>query len=176
MDKYSAAANCKMLRAPKLNAEVKSVMRPNGLKKDSFQNQLGSSITALRLALSELLKKAKEDSKYKNLISLLADSGRLFTDLHYKNSLRRRSFILYSLVYIVKNVADHSEVDSLLFGENFSDCFKSEKATQKIGKYIARTKSSHTGQTFKYKKDMVYPRGIDQFFKLKNLTTKNDSF
>lgn len=120
------------------------------------QNQLGAGVTAMGMCLTALIKKSKDDPSLTPLIGYLGDSGRILTDLHYRMSVTRRSFITLGLNMIVKNIADDCEVDSLLYGENFSEKLKSAKAAKKSGKNIVKSlpssSSNRTTNHYNYKK------------------------
>ncbi|XP_043482415.1 uncharacterized protein LOC122511321 [Leptopilina heterotoma] len=143
IEKHPFPGNCKTLQAPPLNSEIKCSTGDLSLKKDSFQvitqNQLGSGISAMGKCLTELIIRSKNDPTLLPLIGDLADSGGLLTDLHYRMSMTRRSFITPGLSLIIKKIADECPVDTLLYGENFAEKLKLAKAAERSSKDIAKT-------------------------------------
>lgn len=145
--KYPPSGNCHLLQAPKLNPEVKSDMSAVFVKKDGYQtlnqNQLGMGISALGLALSAILE--NNDSKTKkdeNLITLLGDSGRILTDLFHSFSIARKYFIDPGLTLQAKTIASEAEIDTYLFGNNFSEQVKALATVAKSSKEISKFSSS----------------------------------
>ncbi|XP_050312687.1 uncharacterized protein LOC126747827 [Anthonomus grandis grandis] len=89
MNKYTPPENCPLLEAPKVNQEVLKVMRDVIARRDKkiseLQNQVGSAISALGQALTNLLKDIeKEDNRV--VIQLVNDAARLLLDFHQKQS------------------------------------------------------------------------------------------
>lgn len=95
-------------------------------------------MTALGLGLSLILQLPKDDPLIPPIIWHMANSGRIFADLHYRMSMTRRSFITPGLNPIVKNIAEECKVDTFLYGVDFSERLKSAKAAEKSGKDIKK--------------------------------------
>lgn len=148
MTKYPITSNCQLLRPPLVNPEVKSAMNGISLKKDGYQmlsqNALGTGITALGAALTEVLHfdKTKEPLQTSKVISFLGDAGRILTDLHHALSMTRRFFITPGLNPLVKTIAAESTVGTLLFGDDFAEKIKSVKAVENSSKDLAKTSVS----------------------------------
>lgn len=74
--------NCKLLQAPKLNAEISAavsdVVRGRDKKYVAVQQQLGQGIAAVNRGMEVLL---KSDDKIQAL-AYLSDAGRILSDLH----------------------------------------------------------------------------------------------
>lgn len=149
-EKYPTIGNCRLTKAPKLNLEVKAALSALAIKKDTYQfsaqNQLGAGINAIGAALTEVLKaesSTEQTIDTSKFIERLADAGRILSDLHHDMSKARRSFIVPALNAIVKSIADDSAIDSLLFGENFSENLKAAKATEKSSKDLVKQKGEY---------------------------------
>ena len=104
-------------------------MYKDAIKKDGFQvlmqNQLGSGLVAVGLAISLLLDEKTDLLQSKNkLIKYLGDTGQILSDLHHEISITRRAFIIPRLSLIAKKVAETSKFDELLFGKDFSEKHK----------------------------------------------------
>ena len=156
MKKYPFPANCPMLKAPLINPEIKSTMTHISMKKDNFQqisqNQLGAAIYAIGSALSLILGKNNDSDNneiFTKLISYLGDGGRLLSDLHHGISLTRRAFIIPGLNYTAKSVAENSKIDTLLFGQEFSERLKTATAVEKAGKVITRPSTSNRKSSYR---------------------------
>nr|XP_034194204.1 uncharacterized protein LOC117610677 [Osmia lignaria] len=144
-EKYPTIGNCPLTRAPKLNPEIKTALSALAGKKDHYQylaqNQLGAGINAIGAALTEVLKAEKsielavDSTKF---IERLADAGRILADLHHDMSKTRKSFIVPGLNPIVKQIADESPIDGLLFGEKFSENLKAAKVMEKASKDVIK--------------------------------------
>ncbi|XP_051159918.1 cactin-like [Leptopilina boulardi] len=165
IEKYPTAINCKILQSPKLNPEIKSVIGQLSLKKDSFQvlnqNQLSAGVIALGTCLSELLSKPQAEINVSQLIVLLADAGRILTDLHHRISLTRRSFITPGLNQLVKNVAEDCDVDTLLYGEKFTEKLSAAKSAEKSGKDIAKPSTKTPIEKKRVYPKEAYPRPLN---------------
>lgn len=146
-EKYPTIGNCRLTKVPKLNLEVKAALSGLAIKKDSYQfaahNQLEAGINAIGAALTEVLKAESSTEKTidtSKFIERLADAGRILSDLHHDMPKARRSFIVPRLNAIVKSIADDSAIDSLLFGERFSENLKGAKATETSSKNLVKPK------------------------------------
>lgn len=84
MEKWMAPSNCKYLKRPELNPEVKALINPADLKKDklllNLQTVIGKAVTAQITALAKILE--KKDSIDPLISQTLVDSGKL---LHTHN-------------------------------------------------------------------------------------------
>lgn len=145
INKYPAPENCPLLKAPLLNPEVKSAMNGIAIKKDQFQTytqgQLAAGIAALGSCLSEMVKQERSlgtEKSMAELITLLSDAGKIFTDLHHDISMTRRHFIIPGLNPPIKSIADGGTVDTLLFGVGLAEKLRSAKAVEQSGKDLAK--------------------------------------
>lgn len=138
LKKYTPAENCIMLQAPKLGPHVQSTMSSISLKKDAYQmlaqNQLGRGISALGLALSELLNSQSDKPEDQKQITLLSDTGRILTDLFHTMSTSRRYFITSGFNPAEKAMAIENKIDEFLFGKDFSEKVKAFESVERSTK------------------------------------------
>lgn len=137
-----------MMSAPILNPEIKVVLGATGIKKDQFQcitqNQLGAGLSALGKALSLLLDNSKlrdNNDVLNEITSVLGDAGKILTDLHHGISLTRRAIVISGRDPIIKTIADELNVDTTLFGQKFSERYKTAKEVEKVGKDLCKQPS-----------------------------------
>lgn len=134
LKKYLTPENCKNLKAPKLNLEVKAALNDFSVKRDSYnqmkQNQLSSALTAIGSALNVIL---SSNQQLQQLIQPLSDAARLICDCHYKESVSRRFDITKTLNKETKDMVKNSKIDEYLFGSDLADQLKSHKAIAKSG-------------------------------------------
>lgn len=83
LKEYQIPENCKLLKAPTLNPEIKAAVSEIITNRDKNiqlkQDQLGLGISAINKAITQLL---LGDDKIQ-AIKILSDSCRILTDLHY---------------------------------------------------------------------------------------------
>lgn len=131
---YSREGNCS-LEPPVLNPEISSSLNDASLKRDRHfvdsQCLIGSALSALGSAITMLLYDKKEVVDRDDLLRLLCDTGKLMTQLHHKESLARKAYILPNLEKKAKTVLAKTETDKFLFGENLSEKLKSARALEK---------------------------------------------
>lgn len=132
-----------MLQAPKLGPHVQSTMSAISLKKDTYQmlsqNQLGRGLSALGLALSELLNSRSDKPEDQNQITLLSDTGRILADLFHTLSTSRRYFITSGFNPSEKAMAAENKIDEFLYGKDFSEKVKSFEAVERSAKNVHRS-------------------------------------
>lgn len=149
LKKYPTPKNLLLSRAPPINPEVKTALMSSKsgviLKKDSYQmdiqGQLGIGLCALGEAFSDLLKKEVDDKfdiNFSKVNTFLGDAGRILADVHHEISVSRRACLTPYLSHTAKNVSEDSQVGSSLFGEDFSDRFKSTVAMEKSAKDLIK--------------------------------------
>ncbi|KAI5639817.1 hypothetical protein NE865_07717 [Phthorimaea operculella] len=113
---YLVPGNCRLLQAPKLNAEISAavaeVVRGRDKKLCTFQQQLGTGTSAINKAMNTLL---TSDDKILAL-KYLSDSCRILSDLHYCLSKDRIKLITPSLEKNFLHVIQDTERDETLFG------------------------------------------------------------
>lgn len=141
--KYSRIGNCR-LEAPKLNPEIVASIYDTAVKRDKYlanaQNIRGSAMAALGSAITLLLNQKDDGVDQHQLLSYLADAGRLLTSAHRLDSISRKAFIIPSLDKKLKGILDGIKSDSFLFGENLAEKIKSAKSIEKAG---AELKQQH---------------------------------
>lgn len=133
-DKYLLPANCKLINAPTLNAEIKAAVAEAIVKRDKNielrQKQIAVAIACLSQAINKLLSNNNADP---NLIKMLMDTERILCDSQHSDSVVRRNFILSSLKKDMNEQLRNTKPDSLLFGENLLETIKTAKAINKSG-------------------------------------------
>lgn len=133
---YSREGNCP-LEAPTLNAELLSSLNEMAVKRDRHfvdsQCLIGSALSALGTAITLLLNDKKESVDRNELLKLMCDAGKLMTDLHHKESVARKAYILPGLDKRARTILGKVETDKFLFGEDLAEKLKSAKAIEKAG-------------------------------------------
>lgn len=136
--KYKMAENCPLLDAPKLNPEIEISLTPGQIKRDQFsmsiQNKLGRALSAQGSVLNIILSQdASQKTIDDNIKTALADSAKLVCEAHYLLSYHRKHELYSSLNTEVQKVAMKSKIDTLLFGEDFQEKYKTAKEVKKTG-------------------------------------------
>ncbi|CAG9822481.1 unnamed protein product, partial [Phaedon cochleariae] len=141
--KYPIPSNCTRLSAPMINPEIKKLLSQSQLTKDKVQtlgqNQLGTGIVALGEAINILLVTKNRD---KELLTHLCDAGQLLTDLHHSMSISRRKQIIPLLSRSASEIAQGNDIDEFLFGKDFAEQCKNEKAVEKSSTELMRNMPS----------------------------------
>ncbi|KAL0870243.1 hypothetical protein ABMA27_005275 [Loxostege sticticalis] len=136
---YLIPSNCKLLQAPKLNAEISAavsdVVRGRDKKFLGFQQQLGTAL------------------KY------LSDGCRILTDLHYSLTKDRIKLIIPSLEKNFLHVIQDSERDDTLFGNSLSEKIKASKAIERQGSQIRKTVPAQKSATVQSSVHRPAPQG-----------------
>lgn len=140
--------NCRLLLAPKLNAEISAavsdVVRGRDKKILQFQQQLGSGLSAINRAMHLLL---TTDDKAPAL-KYLGDGCRLLSDGHFAFTKDRLKLIIPSLDKNFTHIIQDSERDETLFGSSLSEKIKASKAIdrqgQQIKKIVPKPNTAHT--------------------------------
>lgn len=131
--------NCRLLQAPKLNAEitaaVSEVVRGRDKKILHFQQQLGSGLSAINRAMHVLL---TTDDKAQAL-KYLGDGCRLLSDGHFAFTKDRLKLIVPSLDKNFTHIIQDSERDETLFGSSLSEKIKASKAIDRQGQQIKKS-------------------------------------
>lgn len=144
---YLIPINCKMLQAPKLNAEiaaaVSDVVRGRDKKFLGFQQQLGMGTSAINRAMDTLL---SSDDKIQAL-KYLSDGCRILADLHHSLTKDRIKLITPSLEKNFLHVIQDSERDDSLFGNTLSEKIRATKAIERQGSQIRKAFTSHKPAT-----------------------------
>ncbi|KAI5633932.1 hypothetical protein NE865_13361 [Phthorimaea operculella] len=139
---YLVPGNCRLLQAPKLNAEISAavaeVVRGRDKKLCTFQQQLGTGTSAINKAMNTLL---TSDDKILAL-KYLSDSCRILSDLHYCLSKDRIKLITPSLEKNFLHVIQDTERDETLFGSTLGEKIKASKAIERQGSQIRKVVTS----------------------------------
>lgn len=139
LKEYLVPDNCRLLQAPKLNAEISAAVPDMVRNRDKIlmthQQQLGFGITAVNRALNLLL----TGDERKQAIHHLSNACRILSDLHASNTNSRIKLLSHSLDKNFLHVIQDSERDETLFGNKLSDKIKAAKAIEKQGMQIKKT-------------------------------------
>ncbi|XP_066589319.1 uncharacterized protein [Prorops nasuta] len=121
LDKYERKSP---FEAPKLNREIMAVLKDHNLKKDKYfsdqQNQVGTALASLGLALTQLLKDEDQLDKLV-LLERLSDAGKILSNLHFELAKARKAFITPGLNKNLKVLLTEKKTDEWLFGEKLAD-------------------------------------------------------
>ena len=119
--KYPCPENATALKAPLLDAEVKSALTKRGRRRDTYevtsQNQLGTGITAITQALEIMsaTNKDKDDvyQRMRQCFEILAEAAKLLADLHYHKSKTLRPYAYPSMNYLAAEVAAEQKLTTI---------------------------------------------------------------
>ncbi|KAI8433085.1 hypothetical protein MSG28_013943 [Choristoneura fumiferana] len=127
LKEYSIPGNCKLLRAPTLNAEISAAVaetvRSRDKKIQAKQEQLGLGISAINRAMNTLL---TSDDKVQ-AVKILSDGCRILSDLHFVETQVRTKLITPGLDKAFLSVIQDQDRDETLFGEKLSEKIKASK-------------------------------------------------
>lgn len=138
LKEYLIPGNCRLLQAPKLNAEISAAVPDMVRNRDksiaASQQQLGAGITALTKGIDVLL---RSDNKAQ-AIKHLSNSCRLLCDSHNLVTKNRVKLVIPSLDKTFLHMINESERDETLFGTSLSEKIKAAKAIEKQGLQIKK--------------------------------------
>ncbi|KAL4721630.1 hypothetical protein ACJJTC_013531 [Scirpophaga incertulas] len=138
LKEYNVPNNCKLLKAPTLNAEIAAaisdIIRTRDKKIEIKQDQLGLGITAINRAISLLL--TGEDKIH--AVKILSDGCRILSDLHFVETQVRKKLITPGLDKSFLSVIQDQDRDETLFGNTLPEKIKASKAIEKQGKLIKK--------------------------------------
>lgn len=139
---YLVPGNCRLLQAPRLNAEISAavseLVRGRDKKLYFFQQQLGTGTSAINKAMNTLL---TTDDKI-SALKYLSDSCRILSDLHFILSKDRIKLITPSLEKNFLHIIQDAERDETLFGTTLSEKIKASQAIEKQGSQIRKMVTS----------------------------------
>ncbi|XP_073941298.1 uncharacterized protein [Choristoneura fumiferana] len=139
LKEYSIPGNCKLLRAPTLNAEISAAVaetvRSRDKKIQAKQEQLGLGISAINRAMNTLL---TSDDKVQ-AVKILSDGCRILSDLHFVETQVRTKLITPGLDKAFLSVIQDQDRDETLFGEKLSEKIKASKVIEKQGLQIKKS-------------------------------------
>ncbi|XP_073958392.1 uncharacterized protein [Choristoneura fumiferana] len=142
LKEYLIPNNCKLLQAPKLNAEISAavseIVRGRDKKYVAVQQQLGQGIAAISRAMDILL---KTDNKVEAL-KYMSDGCRILSDSHHFFTKDRIKLIIPSLEKNFLHVIQDAERDEFLFGSTLSEKIKASKAIERQGQQIKKSFSA----------------------------------
>lgn len=135
---YLIPDNCKLLQAPKLNAEISAAVPDMVRNRDktvaSSQQQLGAGITAINRGMDLLLKSDNKVQAMKHL----SNGCRLLCDSHFLATQNRMKLVTPSLDKSFLHMISESERDESLFGSSLSEKIKAAKVIEKQGLSIKK--------------------------------------
>lgn len=145
LKEYTIPDNCRLLQAPKLNAEIAAAIPDMVRNRDkntlcTQQQQLGSGITAINRAMDLLLLGGDKIQAIKHL----SNGCRLLSDLHCQFTQCRTKLITPSLDKTCLNVIHDTERDETLFGAKLSEKIKAAKSIERQGLQIKKAPPQKT--------------------------------
>ncbi|XP_023944598.1 uncharacterized protein LOC112050538 isoform X1 [Bicyclus anynana] len=146
---YVAPDNCRLLQAPKLNAEISAAVPDPVRYRDKSlsisQQQLGSGITAISRGMQMLLK----DENKVNALKHFSNACRLLCDAHHSATQTRIKLLTPHLDNLTLKIINESERDETLFGKTLSEKMKAANAIEKQRRSVKKLTLSQksTAQT-----------------------------
>ncbi|PZC74186.1 hypothetical protein B5X24_HaOG208212 [Helicoverpa armigera] len=138
LKEYLVPDNCRLLQAPKLNAEISAAVPDMVRNRDktliASQQQLGAGITAINRGMDVLLKNDNKVQAMKHF----SNGCRLLCDSHFLATQARVKLITPSLDKAFLNVITDAERDESLFGSSLSEKIKAAKTIEKQGLSIKK--------------------------------------
>lgn len=135
MKKYPPAANCILLKGPRLNPEVASAINDQVARRDSnllsLQDHIGAALSALGQLATALV--SEEGGPKHSYIELASDASRLLLAFHHKYSVIRRDLLVLNLRKDLKDTLTNVSADGWLFGKNLGERIKASKDIEKTG-------------------------------------------
>lgn len=150
LDKYPRTGTCP-IEAPALNPELQAPLNDTSIKRDKHfidsQKIVGSAMSALGSAITLVLNEKEEMIDKMKLLELMCDAGKLLSDLHHKESVARRVYILPGLDKSVRTVMEKIETDSFLFGKDLAEKLRLAKSVEKVGLGLKPTEAPKAPKT-----------------------------
>nr|CAI5859641.1 unnamed protein product [Callosobruchus analis] len=125
--------NCRELRPPLINPEVKRASPENSVRRDARIAQLQQQIGAVTGANREYIK-------------FLNDIGRLLCDVYYNGSVSRRELLCLNLNKDFKEALKDSPIEKWLFGSNLVTILKTAKELEKSTEQLKVPKNNFNNQ------------------------------
>lgn len=136
--KYLTPENCTYLNPPSVNPEVKVAISESVSRRDArlsqLQQQLGASLSAIGVALTDMLKEEGRDNR--NYMQLLSDAGRLLSNIFHSESLSRRDLIAINLNKELKDTLTDTPITEFLFGTDLDNRIKTVKDLEKSAEQL----------------------------------------
>lgn len=140
------AENFTMVRAPKLNPEVGSILSDSAKNRDrnleTAQNQLGIGIAGLANLTRDLIQSQSVDKI--DVLKRVTQISQILLDLHYEESLNRRKLILPLLDKKFWTVIKGVKRDEYLFGDKLGESIKNSKDIEKSSLQIKKQTQNNT--------------------------------
>ena len=139
IDKYPLPENCLFSDPPKMNMEIKTVVQPPVVNRDTRiilkQQKIAAALSALAKVLSSLVKDGKDLQEIPT-IECLSDAIRLLADIQRDESLIRRSLIISNINVSLRDALTQTKCGNFLFGEKLEEIIKSAKALESTVKEL----------------------------------------
>lgn len=133
-DRYLVPVNCKFIKAPTLNPEIRVSLLETQAKRDKGiegkQVLTSCALSSISEAITALLSSGHKNPE---LLKLLMDTARILGDIQFTDSISRRSFILSTVKKELKDQLDKTKIDEMLFGNSLADTLRSAKTIIKSG-------------------------------------------
>lgn len=133
-EKYLIPANCKFIKAPTLNPEIRASLQESQAKRDKgieYKQMLTScALSSLAEAITLLL---SSEQRNPDLLKLLMDTARTLSDIQHTDSMSRRYFILSTVNKQLKDQLEKTKIDEMLFGNSLAETVKSAKTIISTG-------------------------------------------
>lgn len=145
LGKYTCPDNCRILTAPLINPEIKSVMTTPHISRDTthyhYQEQLGSGLSALGAALNTIFEEGENIPNVikEKLLKSVVDSSRILCNLFNNISYVRRSLVSPMLSKSVAEIVSKTPPEDFLFAADLNEKIKAAKQLEKIGKDLRFT-------------------------------------
>lgn len=133
LKKYPVSKNCLLLKGPKINKEILHVTTEAAVEKDIMQmytqNQIGTGLTALGQAITNLNNKNNIDENYevKKILETLNEAAVIIADAHHNMTETRRDFMQPELKKQARSVVENCKTDEFLYGQDFGEKVKNIK-------------------------------------------------
>jgi len=139
---YPLPENCFHVGAPKLNPEVEAATSDYCLERDkqlsSFQADIGTAVAALGLVSDELLSSGDDST---GLLKPVSCAAQILLNTQFRISKHRRKLITPKQG-ILNKIAESSEIDEYLFGEDLRDRVKASEDLLKSGQAMLKPPTS----------------------------------
>lgn len=133
-EKHLIPGNCKMIKAPTLNPEIRASLVESQAKRDqgieNKQTLNACALSSLSKAITLLL---SSGNKNQELLKLLMDTARVLADIQHNDSILRRFFVLSTVKKDLKDQLEKTTIDDMLFGTNLAETLKTAKTINKSG-------------------------------------------
>jgi hypothetical protein len=139
LNKTLIPENFQLAKAPKLNAEVASILTDSTRNRDKrlekSQNQLGLVVARVVNLTTQLI---DGDMDKLEIIKQLSELNQILLDLHYEETMNRRRLIIPLLDKGFWNIIKDVKRDTYLFSESLGENIKISKTIEKSSQQIKK--------------------------------------